>query len=191
MPNLLKVRLSLKGRPIRSYTFNKKSVSIGRDPASDIFLDNTGVSRNHARIERTPGGYVLEDLGSANGTFLNEGQVRREFLGHDDVVQIGKFSLWMGVETDRREQDLLAAGEANPGAFEGTTVLSPDQLQAMQTKSKDEPATVAGPAPERAPFVEPEPAPGMISKATAMTAMVAAFLIGISLGVAVTILLLG
>ena len=90
MPNLLRVRLSLKGRPIKTYTFDQKDVSIGRDPESDICLDNAGISRLHARIERTAGGYVIEDLGSANGTYLNEQPVRREFIGHDDVVQIGK-----------------------------------------------------------------------------------------------------
>ncbi|MEZ5066643.1 MAG: FHA domain-containing protein [bacterium] len=135
MPNLLKIRLSLKGRPIRSYTFNKKEVTIGRDPASDIFLDNAGISRSHARIERTAGGYQIEDLGSANGTYLNENAVQRDFVGHDDVVQIGKFALWIGVESDRREQSLLS-GNANPGVFEGTTVLDPESLMQMQKKAK-------------------------------------------------------
>jgi len=182
MPNLLKVRLSLKGRPIRTYTFNKKLISIGRDPASDIFLDNTGISRNHARIERSPGGYLIEDLGSANGTFLNTKSVKRDFVGHDDVVQIGKFSLWMGVETDRRDSDLLRHG-GSPGVFEGTTVLTPDQLEAMQLKAQssgddDDDTDVR---------VAPTSSGSMVPRVACLGAMVAAFLVGVSLGVVVTL----
>ena len=141
MPNLLRVRLSLKGRPIRSFTFDKKDVSIGRDPTCDICLDNAGISRQHARIERTPGGYVVEDMGSANGTFLNDQPVRREFVGHDDVVQIGKFALWVGVETDRREKG-SGDGLNTPAAYEGTVVLDPESLLEMQRKSRtDAPAS--------------------------------------------------
>lgn len=137
MPNLLKVRLSLKGRPIRSYTFNKKSISIGRDPGSDIFLDNTGISRNHAHIERTPGGYVLEDLGSANGTYLNDQPVRKDYVGHDDVIHIGKFAMWLGVESDRRDK-ALSGKNAGPAAMEGTMVIDRDDLLEMQKKSTGE-----------------------------------------------------
>lgn len=174
MPNLLKVRLSLKGRPIRSFTFNKKDVSIGRDPDSDIFLDNAGISRLHARIERTPGGYRLEDLGSANGTYLNEAQVRKEFVGHDDVVQIGKFSLWIGVETDRREQSLLNKS-ANPGVFEGTTVLDPDSLLQMQKKSKEDAAGAGSGANGNG---------GSITGVVYLSSVGAAFVLGVALGVA-------
>ena len=148
MPNLLRVRLSLKGRPIRSFTFDKKDVSIGRDPTCDICLDNAGISRQHARIERTPGGYVVEDMGSANGTFLNDQPVRREFVGHDDVVQIGKFALWVGVETDRREKG-LGDGLSTPAAYEGTVVLDPESLLEMQRKSRTESPALAAPARKR------------------------------------------
>jgi len=123
MPNLFKVRVSLKGRPMRAYTFNKKSISIGRDPASDIFLDNTGISRAHARIERTPGGYVVEDLGSANGTFLNEQQIQRDYVGHDDVLRIGKFALWIGLRVERYPFGLLTMIVSLEAIFLSTFVM--------------------------------------------------------------------
>ncbi|MBZ0268736.1 FHA domain-containing protein [bacterium] len=148
MPNLLKVRLSLKGRPIRTYLFDKPSVTIGRNPDADIFLDNTGISRDHALIERTPGGYQICDLGSANGTYLNEQPVRKDYLGEDDVVQIGKFALWMAIEGERREHGSLL-GAASPAAFEGTMVLDPDSLKDMQRKSSVE-VTESGPVPAAA-----------------------------------------
>lgn len=53
---VLKLRLSLMGRPVRNYTFDKPVVCVGRDPEADIFVDNPGVSRDHFRLERTPSG---------------------------------------------------------------------------------------------------------------------------------------
>lgn len=148
MPNLLRVRLSLKGRPIRTFTFDKKDVSIRRDPTCDICLDNAGISRHHARIERTPGGYVVEDMGSANGTFLNDTPVRKDFVGHDDVIQIGKFALWVGVETDRRDKN-SDESLTSPAAYEGTVVLDPEALLEMQRKSRTDAPALEDPLRKR------------------------------------------
>ena len=186
MPNLLKIRLSLKGRPIRSYTFNKKDVSIGRDPGSDIFLDNAGISRQHARIERTPGGYVVEDLGSANGTFINDSQVQKEFVGHDDVVQIGKFTLWIGVESDRRARSLRTQ-QMNPGGFEGTTVLDPEALLEMKktAHSDDAPASVPAPRPSAGSMRK------TISGIVYLSSVGAAFVLGTFFGIAAVLFFRG
>jgi predicted component of type VI protein secretion system len=187
VPNLLKVRLSLKGRPIRSYLFDKPKVSIGRDPNADICLDNTGISRDHAVIERTAGGYVIADLGSANGTFLNERPVRREYLSSDDVVHIGKFALWMDIEPDRRERHLLE-GRTSPSALEGTMVLDPDTLLDMQRKSMVERDEL-----EDAGF--PEPGPGAPARGRprrrGVAPVVVAFLVGAASGWAVALLVRG
>jgi predicted component of type VI protein secretion system len=182
MPNLLRVRLSLKGRPLRTFTFEKKDVSIGRDPLCDICLDNAGISRHHARIERTPGGYVVEDLGSANGTFLNDQPVKKDFIGHDDVVQIGKFALWIGVDADRRERSLSAPSPA-PAMYEGTVVLDPDSLLEMQRKSRETPIVTRVDAPR--PLVQEKP-PRRRPVWLLVVAVLAAFVIGTLAGVALT-----
>jgi len=182
MPNLLRVRLSLKGRPLRTFTFEKKDVSIGRDPLCDICLDNAGISRHHARIERTPGGYTVEDLGSANGTFLNEQPVKKDFIGHDDVVQIGKFALWIGIDADRRERSLGNPSPA-PAMYEGTVVLDPDSLLEMQRKSRETPVvTRVGPASPPAVQSAPPRRPLWVL----IVAVAAAFLVGGIAGVALT-----
>jgi pSer/pThr/pTyr-binding forkhead associated (FHA) protein len=93
---LLKIRVSLKGRPVKSYTFQQDVVTVGRSPEADIFLDNPGVSRNHVKLEMTTKGmYAAEDMGSANGTFLNDQLIKREFLMNNDVLRVGKYTLWM------------------------------------------------------------------------------------------------
>ncbi len=185
MPNLLKVRLSLKGRPIRSYTFNKKTITIGRDPTADIFLDNTGVSRDHAKIERTPGGYVVEDMGSANGTMLNEHPVRQGYVGHDDVLQIGKFSMWVSIESDRRD-DLLLGGRNSPQALEGTMILDTDQLLEMQRKSREPGPSLENPASPTAPTASTGASAGTsIARGACVAASVASFSLGLLVGAAV------
>src|SRR5260221_2003068 len=63
---------------------------IGRDDDCSVILDFTGVSRHHARIRIGEGRYVLEDLGSRNGTWRNEERVRESVELHDgDRIRLG------------------------------------------------------------------------------------------------------
>jgi pSer/pThr/pTyr-binding forkhead associated (FHA) protein len=76
----------------------------GRHPDSDIFLDDVTVSRRHAEIERTADGYRVRDVGSLNGTYLNQKLLAGETaLANGDELQIGRFKLVFvaGPEGDR------------------------------------------------------------------------------------------
>ena len=68
-------------------------VASGRHPDSDIFLDDVTVSRKHAVFRRTPSGFVVRDVGSLNGTYVNRELVDEVTLTTGDEVQIGKFRL--------------------------------------------------------------------------------------------------
>jgi len=67
----------------------------GRHPQSDIFLDDVTVSRRHAEVERTASGaVVVRDVGSLNGTYLNQQRIEGDAtMAHGDELQIGKFKL--------------------------------------------------------------------------------------------------
>ena len=67
--------------------------SIGRSPESAIFLDDVTVSRSHAEITRSGKGFQLLDLGSLNGTYVNNGSVKTVELKTGDEIQVGKFHL--------------------------------------------------------------------------------------------------
>jgi pSer/pThr/pTyr-binding forkhead associated (FHA) protein len=65
----------------------------GRHPESDIFLDDVTVSRRHAEFAREGGGFVVRDVGSLNGTYLNRERIDAAGLAGGDEVQIGKYRL--------------------------------------------------------------------------------------------------
>jgi len=66
---------------------------IGRSPECEIFLDDVTVSRNHAVLVELDGGYVVEDQGSLNGTFVNRSRIDSVRLESGDEVQIGKYRM--------------------------------------------------------------------------------------------------
>ncbi|MFD8497803.1 glycogen accumulation regulator GarA [Amycolatopsis sp. NPDC059657] len=69
------------------------TTSAGRHPDSDIFLDDVTVSRRHAEFRREGGEFVVIDVGSLNGTYVNREPVDQAVLTGGDEVQIGKFRL--------------------------------------------------------------------------------------------------
>ena len=68
-------------------------VSIGRSPKCDIFLNDMTVSREHAAIEPTNGGYLIRDANSFNGVWVGNKSVDVQKLEDGDVIQVGAFCL--------------------------------------------------------------------------------------------------
>ena len=66
---------------------------VGRHPDSDIFLDDVTVSRRHAEFYRQGGRFVVRDVGSLNGTYVNRERIEEAELHEGDEVQVGKFRL--------------------------------------------------------------------------------------------------
>jgi pSer/pThr/pTyr-binding forkhead associated (FHA) protein len=76
------------------YLLGDQVVRAGRHPESDIFLDDITVSRRHVEIVPKDGGsYVVRDVGSLNGTYVNRERIDEAQLAPGDELQIGKFKL--------------------------------------------------------------------------------------------------
>ncbi|MGN6377516.1 MAG: FHA domain-containing protein [Gaiellales bacterium] len=90
--SMLVIRLG-GGRSGESFPINRETMTIGRAPSSDVFLDDITVSREHARLERTQNGLVLTDQGSLNGTYVNRERIESTQLADGDELQIGKYRL--------------------------------------------------------------------------------------------------
>ena len=67
--------------------------TVGRHPGSDIFLDDVTVSRRHAEFYRHGPGFIVRDVGSLNGTYVNRERIEEATLNDGDEVQVGKFRL--------------------------------------------------------------------------------------------------
>ncbi len=71
-----------------------KGVStLGRRETNEIFLNDPNISRVHAQIEFFQGEYILTDLGSLNGTYLNGKRIARVHLKPGDLIKVGKTEL--------------------------------------------------------------------------------------------------
>ncbi|MGC9154841.1 MAG: FHA domain-containing protein [Ferrimicrobium sp.] len=75
------------------FQLDRKIMSIGRHPDSDIFLNDVTVSRRHAEVELRDEGYYIKDAGSLNGTYVDRERVEEEKLCPGNEIQIGKFRL--------------------------------------------------------------------------------------------------
>ena len=89
----------------QTFQIGDVDIFIGRDPSSDIFLDDITVSRKHAQIKREGGGLVIVDIGSLNGTYLNKERVDKAGLSHGDEIQIGKFKMAFLDRSGARRED--------------------------------------------------------------------------------------
>ncbi|MFH0794810.1 MAG: FHA domain-containing protein, partial [bacterium] len=87
MPEII---VKLGEEVVGKYFFDKEVISIGRARDNDIVIENLSVSRNHARIRRADDKYVITDLNSANGVFVNGVRVTKTEVLHSDVITIGK-----------------------------------------------------------------------------------------------------
>jgi pSer/pThr/pTyr-binding forkhead associated (FHA) protein len=90
---MLKIVLKFKNSEIKTIETDKAEITIGRNPTNDIHIDNLGVSKQHAKIIRQDGAYLIEDLNSTNGTFIDDKRVARAVLNENAEIHIGKHSL--------------------------------------------------------------------------------------------------
>ncbi len=65
------LQITLPDGKVRDYALDQPTVSLGRAPGNDLIIDDTSVSRRHARLMVESGRVLIEDLGSANGTYIN------------------------------------------------------------------------------------------------------------------------
>lgn len=133
--------LSLRGRELDKFLVGQGKILIGRSPECDIKIDNPAVSRKHLSIEYGPDGYVLADLGSANGTFLNGEQIKAPvLLNPGDVIGVAKFELQFQDDA-RNELEKLSGGKE----MDNTMMVDAEQMAKAFQSSHDKTPAASGP----------------------------------------------
>ena len=125
------ITLSFKNKSIGDYQLQKgESLSIGRRDDNDVVIDDAAVSGHHAKIDALGDRWVLIDLKSKNGSFVNEQLVDSHWLNDGDVIAIGGHSLVL----DFAEDELLPTKPQDD--FDETQVMSSTAHHRMMAKSK-------------------------------------------------------
>jgi pSer/pThr/pTyr-binding forkhead associated (FHA) protein len=75
-------------------SLSPQGVTLGRSRDNDVYLSDRLASRWHARIDVQQGAFVISDLGSANGTFVNGQRIQRQVLRNGDEIRIGDSRLY-------------------------------------------------------------------------------------------------
>ncbi|MBX3471647.1 MAG: FHA domain-containing protein [Planctomycetes bacterium] len=91
---MLHVYVTFRDRSVGHFELPGDRVRIGRHPDNEVQIDSMAVSRHHCLLERAGEGWVVEDLGSNNGTLVNGAAIRqRTPVREGDVLSIGKFQV--------------------------------------------------------------------------------------------------
>lgn len=126
MPKLI---LKFKESVLKEYTLNDAIATIGRVDDNAIKVDNMAVSSHHAKLIRENGDFVLIDLNSLNGTFVNGQKVSKWLLKNNDFITIGKHTL-VYLDEKTQKKSPLSGGTSEFRSPEGTVMLD------MQTQQQ-------------------------------------------------------
>jgi pSer/pThr/pTyr-binding forkhead associated (FHA) protein len=144
MPGQYQLTMRSGPNPGTVYALDGDQISIGRDSSNDIAVNDAEVSRHHSRLTFQGGKYVLEDMGSTNGTFVNGQRLTGpRVLKSGEVISFGEQIVFV-----------YEAVESDPGA----TMISPRAAAVPPPR----PVTTPPPAPQayagQVPTGQPEAA---------------------------------
>ena len=124
-----------------------KVISIGRQAGAYFLIDHGSVSRRHAEISYVNGQYVLRDLGSANGTFVNDKRLESgstHLLKHHDRIRFGNVSFLFIARSAGKQAKQIASQSALPG---------PTAFHQMATGFYDPASAGQAPPPQGQPLL--------------------------------------
>jgi len=81
------------GKEEKVYQLDRSRLVVGREPKCEIQIDNLGISREHCAFSQRGEAFLVQDLNSSNGTYVNGKKITEHFLNNDDEIIIGKYRL--------------------------------------------------------------------------------------------------
>ncbi len=123
---MYKLTVSFGGKVVERRDVDAPRITVGRSQDCDIVIDNLGISRQHTEIVREGGAYVVRDLKSNNGTFVNGKRVTRHNLNDGDEIAIGKFTIAFHQQPDALPPEPAGAVPEPDAAGGGDFTLAMD-----------------------------------------------------------------
>jgi len=119
-----------------------QTITIGRKESNDITIDNLAVSGIHARIDSVSATFILTDLQSTNGTFVNEQLVSTHTLRNQDIIIIGKHQLIFDSTDIERKLDadfgeVHLENQESDKEFDKTRYLDTAEYRELIEKARD------------------------------------------------------
>lgn len=160
-------RLVMRSGPSvgKVYPLDKNELFLGRDLSNDIVINDPEISRRHSRLYMQGNGYIIEDLGSTNGTFVNGQRLMGpNMLRPGDVITFGE-RMNLVFESSDFDQDATMVSPSSRPVYEGQDPVhvypTPPQSQSAYTPP---PAYApAQPSGYQQQYPPPnQPAPGMV-----------------------------
>ena len=119
---MAKLILKFNNEVIDHIELTQGDIRIGRKPSNDIFIDNLSVSGEHANIFTIGEDSFVQDLGSTNGTFVNNKKITKHHLKNGDQIMVGKHTLIYFTESERQDE--------RTEDFAKTVIISPGTPEA-------------------------------------------------------------
>jgi hypothetical protein len=146
--------ISVNNKALGTYVVKKTVITIGRSRTNTISIASKAVSRNHVRIELTRDGWSIADLGSLNGTYVNDIRITSAFISDGDKVTVGAYTISFSPEPvqeaaqeepqppvqagpDASDSDVRVEGSPSPPATE--TALAAVEEQPAPPPPQPEP----------------------------------------------------
>jgi pSer/pThr/pTyr-binding forkhead associated (FHA) protein len=105
-PNDIPLNAALHFPGGRTFPLVTAVINIGRQLESQLVLDDPRVSREHAQLRAVNGRYVIQDLNSTSGTFVNGERITRHALAPNDLISIGGIELTYTQDSPVTRRDL-------------------------------------------------------------------------------------
>ena len=135
MPKLV---ANTNGQLLGEFPINKDRMVIGSKASNEIPLDNVNADNEHAVITRCGDLYVIEDLGSANGTFVHDRKITRLLLSDEDLIAVGSCQLRF-VEEDLKRGDSVPPAPKVQARESGKQERMPQPPRTAAPKAAGEP----------------------------------------------------
>jgi len=126
-----KLVLKFKDTVISEVDLSQEETTIGRKAENTIHIDNLAVSGRHARVLKIGNKVILEDLGSTNGTMVNNKEVTKHIMKHGDIISVGKHTLTFVSLEDNK---VPAAAVEEEDDMDKTMIISSAAREALVSK---------------------------------------------------------